>query len=153
MLKILGWEFLRQEEKIVQGRLEKPDFLLFSSGELKEEYISIPKESRAASNAIFDVILEAKACSIPIDNKKIKGNPHFQILRYLSSLKKDYGFLSNGCTWCFLDNSKLTSTKVFYEIDLEAILEMDAEEALEDSLVDELLCKSRHIEALIEISL
>ncbi|WP_240451707.1 hypothetical protein [Helicobacter sp. L8] len=26
ILEILGWEYLRQEEKSIQGKLEKPDF-------------------------------------------------------------------------------------------------------------------------------
>ncbi|WP_158654849.1 hypothetical protein, partial [Helicobacter mesocricetorum] len=37
VLEILGWECIRQEEKIIQGKLEKPDFLLFSSN---KEYTS-----------------------------------------------------------------------------------------------------------------
>ncbi|WP_334083404.1 hypothetical protein, partial [Helicobacter typhlonius] len=44
VLEILGWEFIRQDEKIIQGKLEKPDFLLFSSKEAKKQYQSIPKE-------------------------------------------------------------------------------------------------------------
>ncbi|EAJ8218620.1 hypothetical protein BIC23_08465, partial [Campylobacter jejuni] len=28
VLEILGWCFVRQDEKIIQGKLEKPDFLL-----------------------------------------------------------------------------------------------------------------------------
>ncbi|EJS8894756.1 hypothetical protein NV684_001568, partial [Campylobacter jejuni] len=31
VLEILGWCFVRQDEKIIQGKLEKPDFLLFSN--------------------------------------------------------------------------------------------------------------------------
>ncbi|WP_317949374.1 hypothetical protein, partial [Campylobacter jejuni] len=50
-------------------------------------------------------------------------NPHFQILRYLGNLKKNYGFLTNGRFWRFYDNSILNSNKVFYEINLEKIIE------------------------------
>ncbi|EDP0120242.1 hypothetical protein GQ909_05035, partial [Campylobacter jejuni] len=35
VLEILGWCFVRQDEKIIQGKLEKPDFLLFSNDKLK----------------------------------------------------------------------------------------------------------------------
>ncbi|ENE6868452.1 class I SAM-dependent DNA methyltransferase, partial [Campylobacter jejuni] len=60
---------------------------------------------------------------IETDNKKVKDNPHFQILRYLGNLKKNYGFLTNGRFWRFYDNSILNSNKVFYEINLEKIIE------------------------------
>lgn len=123
VLEILGWQSVRQEEKIIQGKLEKPDFLLFCSQEDKDSYIQIPKSSRPSSNAYINVILESKAYNVPIDNKKVKDNPHFQILRYLSNLKLDFGFLTNGRFWRFYDNSKLSSQKIFYEINLEAIIQ------------------------------
>ena len=125
VLEILGWSFIRQEEKIIQGKLEKPDFLLFTNQDSKNTYLQIPKEQRTANNEHFSVIAESKAYKVEIDNKKIKDNPHFQILRYLSNLKKDYGILTNGRIWRFYDNSKLSATKIFYEINLEAILAMD----------------------------
>lgn len=137
VLEILGWSFVRQEEKIIQGKLEKPDFLLFTTVDFKNAYLQIPKEQRAASNEHFSVILESKAYKVAIDNKKIKDNPHFQILRYLSNLKKDYGILTNGRIWRFYDNSKLSATKIFYEIDLEAILAMS-------NLHDESTLESSH---------
>lgn len=123
VLEILGWHSIRQDEKIIQGKLEKPDFLLFSSKEVKEQYQNIPKEQRQATNAHISVILESKAYNVEVDNKKIKDNPHFQLLRYLSNLKLDFGFLTNGRIWRFYDNSKLSSQKVFYEINLESIME------------------------------
>lgn len=123
VLEILGWHSIRQDEKIIQGKLEKPDFLLFSSKEAKEQYQNIPKEQRQATNAHISVILESKAYNVEVDNKKIKDNPHFQLLRYLSNLKLDFGFLTNGRIWRFYDNSKLSSQKVFYEINLESIIE------------------------------
>ncbi|WP_027327559.1 Eco57I restriction-modification methylase domain-containing protein [Helicobacter pametensis] len=123
VLEILGWHTIRQEEKIIQGKLEKPDFLLFSSKEAKKSYEKFPKSSRPSSNSFINVILESKAYDVAIDNKKVKDNPHFQILRYLNNLKLDFGFLTNGWAWRFYDNSKLSSQKIFYEINLEAILQ------------------------------
>lgn len=123
VLEILGWHSIRQDEKIIQGKLEKPDFLLFSSKEAKEKYEKIPKQQRQATNSHISVILESKAYNVEVDNKKIKDNPHFQLLRYLSNLKIDFGFLTNGKIWRFYDNSKLSSQKVFYEIKLERIIE------------------------------
>ncbi len=127
--QILGYHFVRQEEKIIQGKLEKPDFLLFTSKKDKESYEQIPKNQRGASNEYIAVILESKAYNVEVDNKKVKDNPHFQILRYLSNLKLDFGFLTNGKFWRFYDNSKLSATKVFYEINLEEILHNDDLEA------------------------
>lgn len=77
VLEILGWHTIRQEEKIIQGKLEKPDFLLFSSKETKKSYEKIPKSSRPSSNSFINVILESKAYNVAIDNKKVKDNPHF----------------------------------------------------------------------------
>ncbi|MDE7254984.1 MAG: restriction endonuclease, partial [Helicobacter sp.] len=123
MLKILGWEFVRQDEKMIQGKLDKPDFLLFAGTDSKKAYEGIPKEHRKSENAHIAVILESKAYNVEVDNKKIKDNPHFQLLRYLNSLKLDFGFLTNGRIWRFYDNSKLSSQKIFYEINLESIIE------------------------------
>lgn len=129
VLEILGWHTIRQEEKMIQGKIEKPDFLLFTSLKDKESYEKIPKSSRFASNEYISVILESKAYDVAIDNKKVKDNPHFQILRYLSNLKLNFGFLTNGRFWRLYDNSKLSSQKIFYEINLEAIIQNDDIEA------------------------
>ncbi|EAJ5696594.1 class I SAM-dependent DNA methyltransferase [Campylobacter lari] len=121
VLDILGWKFIRQDEKIIQGKLEKPDFLLFSDENIKANYENLDKETKKSSNE-FTIIMESKAYNVQIDNKKVKENPHFQILRYLSNLKKNYGFLTNGRFWRFYDNSTLSANKVFYEINLEQII-------------------------------
>lgn len=121
VLDILGWKFIRQDEKIIQGKLEKPDFLLFSDENIKVNYENLDKETKKSSNE-FTIIMESKAYNVQIDNKKVKENPHFQILRYLSNLKKNYGFLTNGRFWRFYDNSTLSANKVFYEINLEQII-------------------------------
>ncbi|WP_253248281.1 N-6 DNA methylase [Helicobacter sp. 12S02634-8] len=122
-LKILGWHSIYQESKIIQGKIEKPDFLLFTDEKSKAAYQNIPSQNRYSSNDKISVILESKAYNIAVDNKKVKDNPHFQILRYLNSLRIHFGFLTNGRLWRFYDNSKLSSEKIFYEIDLEAIIE------------------------------
>ena len=113
VLEILGWHFVRQDEKIIQGKLEKPDFLLFAAPESKQDYQSIDKESRKASNEFISVVLESKAYSIEVDNNKVKDNPHFQLLRYLNNLKLNFGFLSNGRIWRFYNNEKSPPTRSF----------------------------------------
>lgn len=46
VLDILGWKFIRQDEKIIQGKLEKPDFLLFSDENIKANYENLDKETK-----------------------------------------------------------------------------------------------------------
>lgn len=121
VLEILGWKFVRQDIKIIQGKEEKPDFLLFYDEKSKIKYEKLNKEIKKSNND-FSIIVESKAYEVEIDNKKVKENPHFQILRYLSNLKKNYGFLTNGRFWRFYDNSILSSNKIFYEINLEQII-------------------------------
>lgn len=122
VLDILGWEYIRQEEKIIQGRIEKPDFLLFCNLDSKKEYEKIPRDDRYAKNTGISVILETKAYNVAVDNKKILNNPHFQLVSYLNNLRVFYGFSSNGHVWRFYDLNKISSNKVFYEVDLESIL-------------------------------
>ncbi|WP_205426458.1 Eco57I restriction-modification methylase domain-containing protein [Helicobacter suis] len=123
VLEILGWQFLRQEEKIIQGKLEKPDFLLFATKECLSKYTALEKDLRRASNEYFAVILESKACSVILDNGKVENNPHYQILHYCNALRHDYGFLTNGRFWRFYNTSTLSTHKVFFEVHLEGILQ------------------------------
>ncbi|WP_257842629.1 type I restriction enzyme HsdR N-terminal domain-containing protein [Helicobacter sp. 13S00477-4] len=123
VLEALGWHLLYQEIKIIQGKQEKPDYILFPTLEEKKKYETIPQEKRRFSNQSIAAISESKAYNIEIDNKKVQDNPHFQILHYLNNLKINFGFLTNAKFWRFYDNSKLSSNKIFYEIDLEAIIE------------------------------
>lgn len=104
VLEILQWHIIPQEEKIIQGKIEKPDWLLFANSDSKNRYQAISQIDRRARNDGISVILESKAYDIPIDNKKVKDNPHFQLLRYLNNLKINFGFLSNGRFWRFYDN-------------------------------------------------
>ncbi len=123
VLVALGWNLIRQEIKIIQGKQDKPDFTLFISDEDKNLYEALPQNERYYTNKFISVLCESKAYDIEIDNKRIKDNPHFQIINYLNSLKITHGFLTNGRKWRYYDSGKFSSQKVFYEIDLEAIIE------------------------------
>jgi len=123
VLEKLGWEFLTQEIQIIQGKQQKPDFSLFTVKEEKENYIFNKEPER------ISLICEAKSFNTRLDNKKIKDNPHFQIVEYMSRLNKRYGFLTNGRYWRFYDKEKFSSDKVFYEIDLEEIFNRNDIEA------------------------
>ncbi|MDR0467279.1 MAG: restriction endonuclease [Campylobacteraceae bacterium] len=129
VLGMLGWESIYQEVKKVSGKMEKPDFSLFLDENLKKEYENIEKDERLSTNKNIVVFCESKAYTVEIDNNRVKDNPHFQLINYLNNLNVRYGFLTNGRKWRFYDNSKKTSQKTFYEIDLEKIVLDDDVEA------------------------
>ncbi|BCZ17213.1 restriction endonuclease [Helicobacter sp. NHP19-003] len=121
VLEILGWQFLRQEEKAFQGKSLKPDFLLFASPNELESYQALDKDQRR-ENLGFSAILESKKPSQELDTRKVQDNPHHQILNYLDTLDHKYGFLTNGRLWRFYDTNRRTSHKAYLEFDLEGIL-------------------------------
>ena len=129
VLKILGWSCLYQEFKKFHGKTEKPDFCLFESDSKQDEYLEMKQEERYFRNDNILIICESKAYSVEIDNKKIKDNPHFQLIEYLSFLRINFGFLTNGRNWRLYDSSKASGDKKFYEINLEAIIENNDLEA------------------------
>lgn len=114
-LKVLGWSCLYQQPFKIQGRVEKPDFCLFTEEKNKAQYLN------KRNNDLISIICESKAYNTELDNKKIENNPHFQLIDYLSYIKENYGFLTNGRYWRFYDISKTSANKVFYEVDLESI--------------------------------
>lgn len=60
VLEILGWKFVRQDIKIIQGKEEKPDFLLFYDEKSKIKYEKLNKEIKKSNND-FSIIVESKA--------------------------------------------------------------------------------------------
>ena len=128
VLKILGYEFIYRERISFQGQSLEPDNTVFSSTKSKDEFI---KDKSKLDNILL--FCESKGYSVELDNtsREKKLNPHYQLLDYLKTFKIDYGFLTNGRSWRFYDNSTLSTSKTFYEIDLEAIIEADDLEAFE----------------------
>lgn len=125
VLKMLGWEYLYQEALKIQGRNKKPDFLLFANENAKNNFLKNREDYTQIA-----AICESKEYSKKLDNNKAdESNPHFQLFSYLSYLKTDWGFLTNGRFWRFYDNKKLTSNKVFYEVDLLQIVKENDIEA------------------------
>jgi hypothetical protein len=118
--EILGWEIVPQHNFEVQGKKFNPDFLLFKDEESKQKFLKLSPEK--STDEMF-VVCENKAFKHKLDdNKTHKDNPHFQVVNYLMYLKKDYGFLTNGRFWRFYDTRKISGNKVFYEVDLEGIV-------------------------------
>ncbi|MFK5976663.1 MAG: restriction endonuclease [Sulfurovum sp.] len=126
VFELLGYDFLYRERISFQGQSFEPDNTLFASDKLKDEFV----DDKAKLENIL-LFCESKAYQIALDNtsKDKKLNPHYQLLDYLKTFKIDYGFLTNGRKWRFYDNSIVSTTKTFYEIDLEAIIDKDDMEA------------------------
>ncbi|GAB4465574.1 MAG: Eco57I restriction-modification methylase domain-containing protein [Thermoflexibacter sp.] len=126
VLENLGYSFAYQVNKKVFGKNYKPDFALFESEEIKNAHYKDDK----ASNENILAICESKAYKVVLDNKKTnEDNPHFQLLRYLNDLKINYGFLTNGRLWRFYDVKIQNKDKIFYQIDLQWIIEKNQIEA------------------------
>lgn len=122
----LGYSFAYQVNKKVFGKSYKPDFALFESEKLKNEHYQDDK----ASNENILALCESKAYTIPLDNNKTtEENPHFQLIRYLNDLKITYGFLTNGKFWRLYNVQTPNKDKIFYQIDLQWIIENDNIEA------------------------
>ncbi len=118
---ILDYFVIPQITKKFQGKSDKPDFGVFKNRELKEKHLKIDDKS---SNEDILLFCESKAYDILLDNGKIdfKLNPHFQLMHYLTYLRIDYGFLTNGKFWRFYDVKDNRANKVFFEINLEEII-------------------------------
>jgi len=122
-LQALGYSYAYQIQKKAFGKNHKPDFALFADDTLKNNHYNAEKDDTADILALC----ESKAYGVTLDTGKIseKENPHFQIIRYLNDLKINFGFLTNGHLWRFYETSKNRAEKVFFEIDLEKIIEDD----------------------------
>lgn len=126
VLENLGYSFAYQVNKKIFGKNYKPDFALFESEEIRNVHYKDDK----ASNENILALCESKAFSVPLDNKKTnEDNPHFQLIRYLKDLNLGYGFLTNGRLWRFYDVKIQNKDKIFYQIDLQWIIENNQIEA------------------------
>ena len=124
VLGILGWSCIYQETFTIQGKTNKPDWSLLPSHEKKSDFYAKQEDERIS---LITAICESKEFNARLDTGKVdrQNNPHFQMIDYLSSLKVRYGFLTNGRLWRLYDADVTSGGKVFYEIDLEAIIMQD----------------------------
>lgn len=118
VFELLGYEFSYRQRISFQGQSHEPDNTLFATKELKEEF---QKDTTKLENILL--FCESKGYKVELDNasKDKKFNPHYQLLDYLKTFKVDFGFSTNGRKWRFYDNSVVSTSKTYYEIDLEAI--------------------------------
>lgn len=120
VLTQLGFFYQTQFRKQSFGKTLIPDFALFASAELKN--VSYAQDNADCANVL--AFCEAKAYNVVLDNKKIDlQSPHFQLIDYLTKLRIDIGFLTNGKLWRFYNATQNVANKVFFEINLTAILQ------------------------------
>ena len=121
LLEILGWTAVYQESFSLQGRNIRPDWTLLPDEEARTRYDATPVENRLPLVTAF---CESKAYTVKLDSGKLdkNNNPHFQLVDYLNTLRVRYGFLTNAHTWRLYDTNVTGRGRVFYEIDLEAII-------------------------------
>ena len=128
VLTEIGYGFTYQITKKVFGKIHKPDFALFENEEIKNESY---KEDKSSIKNIL-ALCESKNYTQRLDNKRTTtDNPHFQLLRYQSDLRINYGFLTNGQKWRFYDITNPKQDKIYFEIDLEWIIVNDDYRAFE----------------------
>ncbi|MBW5395250.1 class I SAM-dependent DNA methyltransferase, partial [Brachyspira hampsonii] len=70
------YKYINQKVIIIHGEEMKPDYILFSDDDIKNNYIN--------NENIDDILLvfEAKSWGLSLDSKKIKESPHRQLVRY-----------------------------------------------------------------------
>jgi type II restriction/modification system DNA methylase subunit YeeA len=126
VFEALGYEYSYRQRISFQGQSHEPDNTLFATKAYKEEF---QKDTTKLQNILL--FCESKGYKVELDNtsKDKKFNPHYQLLDYLKTFKIDYGFSTNGRKWRLYDNTIVSTSKTYYEVDLEAIFADDDREA------------------------
>ncbi|MDR2458257.1 MAG: hypothetical protein LBD41_07285, partial [Clostridiales Family XIII bacterium] len=122
----LNWSYLVEETKIISGISQKLDAVLFSNKISFENYNNKSIRDRYTYWSGIDIILECKKSSIDIDiHKNLKYTPYYQLLTYLQRSKLNYGILTNGLVWYFVDNTIVSSEPRYLAFFLDKILKDD----------------------------
>ncbi len=123
VLRELGYAFTYEVPRIIFGKNYVLDFALYKNDEIQREAY----QNHRASNKNMLAICESKSYNKTLDTKKVlaKDNPHFQLFRYQSDLRVNFGFLTNGKYWRFYDVTEQRQDKIYYEVDLEWIIKND----------------------------
>ncbi|MDR3154694.1 MAG: hypothetical protein LBW85_10610 [Deltaproteobacteria bacterium] len=118
LMEMLGWHCLMEHTLTVSSVQRRPDMLLFTSAGRMREFSG----SRDPEYGLVGAVMEIKAPSQRLDNGKVTGdNPYNQLLAYLQATRIDYGFLTNGRSWMFIDNTRVSPEKRFVTFDLRLI--------------------------------
>ncbi len=118
ILKILGWDFLRQSRSKIQGTRKVPDYALFLNPEKKQKALKNPDKFWNFAQAI----LEVKKTNISFDVASRQNSPHFQIIYYLTWLKPEYGILTDGSRWRLYIKGANEGARTYYQISLQQAL-------------------------------
>ena len=138
VLRALGWdEPLPQQNLSPKGRADVPDGLLFAASGAKARANEQAEEWRRY--ALGAALLEAKRWNRPLDRSSDEPGetapPSTQMLRYMRRAddvtegKLRWGVLTNGRRWRLYFSGARSVSEEFLEIDLWAVLGLDAEEA------------------------
>lgn len=137
--EVLGWAYTVQPKKSRGAQLQRPDYTLFVSPQVKDE----AERNKANEDAFYTraaVIAEAKRWERPLslgsddqsDDWK-KSNPSHQMVSYLVGSRVAWGILTNGRVWRLYSREVSSTASEYYEIDLADIfaapLPAEAEEA------------------------
>ena len=125
----------------MQGKYQIPDWALCLTAADTERFSLYQNDPQVQLDAI-EVILEAKAYGVDLDRPtgSKQRSPHEQLMEYLRLTRKARGFLTDGRYWRFYDLVTITREKAHFELDLEAILQLqDRQSQLQALAVFQLL--------------
>ena len=136
-LELLGWEFEPQLTFRRRARDERPDYALFVSRDDKAAAQStIDSRSQPAGPEYLEktaALGEAKYWERPLEERQAdtsrdrlrdrRRSPHFQIIDYIDDADVRWGILTNGRRWRLYFAGGDTAEILYYEADLQAILE------------------------------
>ena len=135
LLGLLGWkDYLPQQG--TQGHGEVPDYLLFKDTPAKEQAAASLLTTERYRQTL--VIVECKRWGLSLDqrNPETRRTPSGQLLNYLTTadIESDgrvrWGILTNGCVWRLYDHRSRPRLNRYFEVDLQALLEIDNADAL-----------------------
>ncbi len=125
LLEILEWHLITRPQLTIQGKYQIPDWALCLTAEDTDRFSLHPDDPQLQLDSI-EVILEAKAYGVDLDKSTgpKERSPHEQLMEYLRLTRKTRGFLTDGRYWRFYDLETITREKAYFELDIEAILQL-----------------------------
>ena len=129
-LDILGLSYIPQVKTSRKGRVERPDYALFTDEADKDAAYLLQNDEPAFYSRV-KAIAEAKYWDRPLskvsanDKRDVykNENPSFQISSYLTGTGVDWGILTNGREWRLYYRQAASTATEFYPVDLVDLLE------------------------------
>jgi hypothetical protein len=126
--EVLGFQFDVQARVTRQGRLNWPDYALFTREQDKIE-AQRRRDEQEAYYARAAAVADAKFWGRPLDRKisdprdeLTNANPSFQIVNYLVATGVDWGVLTNDQRWRLYYARARSRVDTYYEVDLAQVL-------------------------------